>query len=635
MTLGEDAARVPVVTTFDALLSGYTWNGVNAAGRGAFVTYSFDTRASAAFAGVYADAFLASFQTFTAAEQAIARQALAAWADISGLTLFEVPAGQGDIRLGTYDFRYAPLDSEDSLGFAYTPFVDFGGGGREEEFGGDIFIATGRATFEVLLHEIGHALGLKHPFEGAVTLDPGLDNLTSTVMTYNTVGGPAVAPGGLDVLAIQHLYGGPLADGAQAASWSWDATRLVLTQSGGAGADSLTGVGVEDRIRGGAGSDYVLGRGGDDVIDGEDGADTLAGGAGTDTIIGGAGADILDGDDGADSLSGGDGDDEVWGLAGADVLTGDAGDDTLNGGTGANRLLGGAGDDILVVVDGSSVVDGGEGYDALWLAASGPAGAALSYASLTRDGGAYVGIETVVLFGNLGADTLLGGALPDVLAGGAGADTLSGDGGDDLLFGEAGDDTVSGGAGGDTVSGGEGASYLRGDDGDDSLTGGGAFDDINGNAGADSAAGGGGDDWVVGGRGDDRLSGDGGADIVYGNLGNDTGEGGAGADLLRGGQGDDVLGGGAGDDWLSGDRGDDSLTGGSGADVFHTFAEAGIDRVFDFNMDEGDRVMVDAETRYSVTQVGADTVIDMVGGGQMVLVGVSLSTLTGAWIFGA
>ena len=36
-----------------------------------------------------------------------------------------------------------------------------------------------------------------------------------------------------------------------------------------------------------------------------------------------------------------------------------------------------------------------------------------------------------------------------------------------------------------------------------------------------------------------------------------------------------------------------------------------------------------------VAQVGADTVINMTGGGQMVLVGVQLSTLPDGWIFGA
>jgi hypothetical protein len=60
-----------------------------------------------------------------------------------------------------------------------------------------------------------------------------------------------------------------------------------------------------------------------------------------------------------------------------------------------------------------------------------------------------------------------------------------------------------------------------------------------------------------------------------------------------------------------------------------------VDRVTDFSLADGDRVQLDPGTQYAVHQVGADTVIDMTGGGQMVLVGVSLSSLTGNWIFGA
>lgn len=200
------------------------------------------------------------------------------------------------------------------------------------------------------------------------------------------------------------------------------------------------------------------------------------------------------------------------------------------------------------------------------------------------------------------------------------------------LNGSAGPDTLIGGAGDDRINGGGERDYLRGGEGDDVMSGGDAFDDMHGNQGNDTLAGGDGDDWVVGGKDSDRLTGEAGSDIVYGNLGADTCDGGAGADLIRGGQDDDVLLGQSGDDWLSGDRGADTITGGSGADIFHSFAEAGIDRVTDFSQDDGDRIQLDAGTNYTTAQSGADTVITM-SGGQIVLVGVSLASLSGGWIF--
>lgn len=189
----------------------------------------------------------------------------------------------------------------------------------------------------------------------------------------------------------------------------------------------------------------------------------------------------------------------------------------------------------------------------------------------------------------------------------------------------AGDDSYVGVSG--TTSG-----LVSGGDGADRLRGGVGFDYLQGNTGNDTAQGGEGDDWVLGGKDHDALFGDTGSDIVYGNIGNDSCDGGDGADTIRGGQNDDVLTGGAGNDWLSGDRGDDTVTGGAGADLFHTFGDAGLDRVTDFNAAEGDRVLLDPGTQYTVAQVGADTVITMTGGGQMILVGVSQASLSGDWL---
>jgi hypothetical protein len=75
------------------------------------------------------------------------------------------------------------------------------------------------------------------------------------------------------------------------------------------------------------------------------------------------------------------------------------------------------------------------------------------------------------------------------------------------------------------------------------------------------------------------------------------------------------------------------MTGGAGGDIFHSSGDAGIDRVLDFNLAEGDRIQLDPGTTYSVLQSGADTIIQMTNG-QVVLVGVSMSSLTAGTIFG-
>jgi Ca2+-binding RTX toxin-like protein len=205
--------------------------------------------------------------------------------------------------------------------------------------------------------------------------------------------------------------------------------------------------------------------------------------------------------------------------------------------------------------------------------------------------------------------------------------------GADVLVGTLAGGTIMAGDGNDTIVADNATNYLRGEAGDDLIYGGDGFDDINGNQGNDTLYGGPGDDWVVGGKDNDLQFGEAGDDIVWGNLGNDTLSGGSGNDQIRGGQGDDSLSGGSGNDYISGDRGNDTESGGSGADIFHTFSGAGIDKVLDFNYAEGDRVMLDPGTTYTASQIGADTVVDMGNGDQMILVGVQLSTLPNGWIF--
>jgi len=89
---------------------------------------------------------------------------------------------------------------------------------------------------------------------------------------------------------------------------------------------------------------------------------------------------------------------------------------------------------------------------------------------------------------------------------------------------------------------------------------------------------------------------------------------------------------GAGKDFISGDRGNDTETGGSGADIFHSFAQAGIDKVLDFNYAQGDRVELDPGTTFALSQVGSDTIIDLGKGNEMIMVGVTLLIVIVFWV---
>ena len=210
----------------------------------------------------------------------------------------------------------------------------------------------GSDGFFLFLHEIGHAIGLKHPHDNggtgrptatALGIDPA-DIQLLTVMSYKE-GSPVSSwwagnPGSLmplDIFALQWLYGPNNStrdgntsyslqdDGILESFWDAGGTDLASAATSSQGWNIVLGIGdkilghevglaapknslvtlkyffdLENAV-GSLYSDTLIGNGLPNALTGLSGADTIGGQDGNDTLYGGTGNDTLDGGVGIDT----------------------------------------------------------------------------------------------------------------------------------------------------------------------------------------------------------------------------------------------------------------------------------------------------------------------------------------------
>lgn len=315
-------------------------------------------------------------------------------------------------------------DPDMNVGKVSLPGPTAGIGGNGISFSGSTILAYDSfAVFDntldltdqinLILHEVGHALGLKHPFEGAPVLTGDFNSNKYSVMSYTENPDNGLVSDTMmlyDVFALQDLWGaagynggatsytgsrtatvdtiwdtggtdifdaaaktGPVTlDLRQAAFSSFDSTNDVViaygtrieNARGGSAGDTITGNNLKNTLEGGGGGDIIKGGGKRDIIKGGAGKDTLLGQAGNDKLVGGGGGDILRGG------------------AGRDVLDGQRGNEMLTGGGGADRFV------FRQNGDRDTVSDFADGVDSLRFFGLGDAATVL--AAATETGGNVV-----------------------------------------------------------------------------------------------------------------------------------------------------------------------------------------------------------------------------------------------------
>ena len=275
MTTLTDITTTPLsgLNYIDALLdTGPDWNF---AGTGAnLITYTFSISAGTENnSGADPSYNSGSLRAFNASQQGAVRTALAYLARETGIVFSETTDGNSAaLHFAAADLVSATTTGLSSWSAAYSrnPVTDAVSNYQVNDY---IYLdnvqfasrnaspVPGTSGYETLLHELGHALGLKHPFEDAITLPASESTTQYTLMAYDHVGGPYNTMRSYDVAALNWLYGRDGLGGTLGIGSTTGARYLT----GSAASDTLVGTAFNDTLRGEQGNDMMNGAGGIDT----------------------------------------------------------------------------------------------------------------------------------------------------------------------------------------------------------------------------------------------------------------------------------------------------------------------------------------------------------------------------------